>query len=56
MKRGETVSLTDGNGAVKYNYKSFLDSEGNSTVDLKNILLSIDTAQAKLLKQTKWMK
>jgi len=56
VRKGGTISLTDGKGAVHYNYSTFLDGEGNATKELENLLLSIDTAQAKLLKSTKWMK
>jgi len=56
VRKGGTIALTDGKGAVHYNYKTFLDGEGNATKELQDLLLSIDTAQAKLLKQTKWMK
>jgi len=55
-KQGTTISLTDGKGAVHYNFNSFIDGEGNMSKELKELLLSIDTAQAQLLKTSKWMK
>ena len=56
VRKGSTIALTDGASAVNYNFSTFLDGEGNNTKKLEELLLSIDTAQAKLLKQTKWMK
>jgi len=56
VRKGSTIALTDAESVVNYNFSTFLDAEGNNTQELKKLLLSIDTAQAKLLKQTKWMK
>lgn len=55
VKRGNEVALTDGKATVHYNFKNFMDSEGNNSAKLQELLLGIDTAQANLLKQTKWM-
>lgn len=55
VKRGNEIALSDGNASVHYNFKSFMDSEGNNSAKLQQLLLGIDTAQANLLKQTKWM-
>ncbi len=56
VRKGSTIALTDGQSVVNYNFNTFLDGEGNSTKELEKLLLSIDTAQAKLLKTSKWMK
>jgi phosphoglycerol transferase MdoB-like AlkP superfamily enzyme len=55
VKRGNEVALTDGNTSVHYNFKNFMDSNGKNWNELQQLLLGIDTAQANLLKQTKWM-
>jgi phosphoglycerol transferase MdoB-like AlkP superfamily enzyme len=55
VKRGNEIALTDGEGSVHYNFENFMDSESNNSVKLQELLLGIDTAQANLLKQTKWM-
>ena len=56
-KRGETVALTDGQETVNYNFKNFMNSsDTNRTKYLQKLLLSIDSAQANLLKTTHWMK
>jgi phosphoglycerol transferase MdoB-like AlkP superfamily enzyme len=55
VKRGNEVALTNGNATVHYNFRNFMDSEGNNSAKLQELLLGIDTAQANLLKQTKWM-
>jgi phosphoglycerol transferase MdoB-like AlkP superfamily enzyme len=56
-KRGENIALTDGNHTVNYNFKNFMNSDdSNDSKHLETLLLSIDSAQANLLKTTKWMK
>ena len=55
VKMGNSIALTDGKGAVHYNFKNFLDGEGNSSKNLEDLLLSIDSVQSALLKQSKWM-
>jgi phosphoglycerol transferase MdoB-like AlkP superfamily enzyme len=55
VKRGNEVALTDSNATVHYNFKNFMESEGKSSAKLQELLLGVDTAQANLLKQTKWM-
>ena len=56
-KQGSTVALTDAKDTVQYNFKNFVNTkENNNTKRLKTLLLSIDSAQANLLKSTHWMK
>jgi len=56
-KRGETISLTDGKESVNYNFKNFVNvKDDNDSKRLETLLLSIDAAQANLLKNTHWMK
>lgn len=55
VKHGGEVALTDGKASVHYNFNAFMDGDNNSSKELQELLLSIDTAQAKLLKETKWM-
>jgi phosphoglycerol transferase MdoB-like AlkP superfamily enzyme len=56
-KQGSTVSLTDGRDTVNYNFKNFVNTkENNNSKRLQTLLLSIDSAQANLLKSTHWMK
>jgi len=55
VKRGNEVALTDGKASVHYNFRNFMDGEGNNSAELQELLIGIDTAQASLLKQTKWM-
>lgn len=56
VKRGNMIAIADKNGSVGYNYNSFLDEKGKVTKDLKDLLLSCDSAQANLLKKSIWMK
>lgn len=55
VKRGSMIAITDGNGSIGYNYKDFVDEKGNVSQDLRNLLLGCDTAEANLLKNSKWM-
>jgi len=55
VKHGGEVALTDGESSVHYNFNAFMDNEENRSKELQELLLSIDTAQANLLKQTQWM-
>jgi phosphoglycerol transferase MdoB-like AlkP superfamily enzyme len=56
-KSGDTVSLTDAKDTVRYNFKNFVNvRENNNSKRLQTLLLSIDSAQANLLKSTHWMK
>jgi len=56
-KRGETIALTDGNETINYNFKNFMNNKTDAhTKHLETLLLSIDSAQANLLKTTHWMK
>ncbi|MDD5203453.1 MAG: LTA synthase family protein [Sulfurimonas sp.] len=55
VKHGGEVALTDGISSVHYNFNAFMDGDDNRSKELQELLLSIDTAQANLLKQTKWM-
>lgn len=56
VKRGNTLAITDGKGSVGYNFCNFIDEKGNVSKELKKLLLSVDTAEANLLKNSKWMK
>ena len=56
VKRGSTLAITDGKGSVGYNFCNFIDEDKNVSKELKKLLLSIDTAEANLLKNSKWMK
>ena len=53
VKKGDSIGVTDLKGSVFYNFNQFLDDK-NSTNMLKKELLSIDSAQANLLKSGKW--
>ena len=56
VKMGDNVAITDGKGSILYNFKNFLSPEGNVTKELQDTLLGLDTAQAALLNNLKWMK
>lgn len=56
VKMGNHIAITDGKGAIHYNFRNFMDADANVTNQLKELLLSIDSAQANLLKQSKWNK
>jgi len=53
VKKGDTIGITDLKGSVFYNFNTFLD-EKNASKELKDTLLSIDSVEANLLKQSKW--
>ena len=56
-KRGETIALTDGQETLNYNFKNFMNNKNDEhTKHLETLLLSIDSAQANLLKNTHWIK
>ena len=55
VKHGGEVALTDANASVHYNFNTFMKEDAKSSKELESLLLSIDTAQANLLKQKKWM-
>jgi phosphoglycerol transferase MdoB-like AlkP superfamily enzyme len=56
VKRGSMIAITDGNGAIGYNFKEFIDSKGSVNEHLKDLLLALDTAEASLLKNSHWIK
>ncbi len=53
VKKGDTIGITDLKGSTFYNFNTFLD-EKNASKELKDTLLSIDSVEANLLKQSKW--
>ena len=56
-KKGSTIALTDGKNTINYNFKNFLNvTDDNNSIRLEKLILSIDSAQANLLKTTHWMK
>ena len=56
VKAGNVIGLGTKNGALFYNYKDFVGIDSNTSYKDKKLLLSIDSAQAFLLKSSKWMK
>lgn len=56
VKMGSIVGIDDGNGSVFYNFNSLISEKGSISKDSEELLLSIDSAQAYLLKNSKWMK
>ncbi len=56
VKAGNMIGLGLKNGSVFYNYNNFLGINGDINENEKELLLSIDSAQSYLLKNSKWMK
>jgi phosphoglycerol transferase MdoB-like AlkP superfamily enzyme len=56
VKMGNLVALDDGNGSLYYNFKNFISEKGDVSTETEELLLSIDSAQANLLKNSQWMK
>jgi phosphoglycerol transferase MdoB-like AlkP superfamily enzyme len=56
VKMGSIVGIDDGNGSVFYNFNSLISEKGSISKSSEELLLSIDSAQAYLLKNSKWMK
>ena len=56
VKMGAIVGIDDGKGSVFYNFNSLVSKKGNISKEDEQLLLSIDAAQAHLLKNSKWMK
>ena len=56
VKMGNIVGLDVGKGSIFYNFKDFISKKGEVSDEDKDLLLSIDSTQANLLKTSKWMK
>lgn len=56
VKAGSIIGLATKNGSLFYNYKNFINKKGNVTSKDEDLLLSIDSAQSYLLKNSKWMR
>lgn len=56
VKMGAIVGIYDGNGSVFYNFNTLISKKGNISKEREELLLSIDSAQAYLLKNSKWMR
>ena len=56
VRNGDTVALAYKDSVVKYNFQNFLDSKGNNSKKAQEVLLSVDTAQAQLLQNSRWIK
>lgn len=56
VKMGGIVGIDDGNGSIFYNFKNLISKKGSISKESQELLLSIDSAQAHLLKKSKWMK
>lgn len=56
VKMGGIIGLSDANGSIFYNFKDLVSKKGNISKESEDLLLSIDSAQAHLLKNSKWMK
>jgi phosphoglycerol transferase MdoB-like AlkP superfamily enzyme len=56
VKMGSIVGLSDYDGSIYYNFKNLISKKGDITDGNQQLLLSIDSAQAYLLKNSKWMK
>lgn len=56
VKAGSIIGLATNSGSVFYNYKNFINKKGDITSKDENLLLSVDSAQSYLLKNSKWMK
>ncbi|WP_373036180.1 LTA synthase family protein [Sulfurimonas sp.] len=56
VKMGSIVGLSDSDGSIYYNFKDLISKKGSISDENKQLLLSIDSAQAYLLKNSKWMK
>lgn len=56
VKAGNVIGLGTDDRVLFYNYKDFIGTDANVTQSDKDLLLSIDSAQAYLLKNSKWMK
>ncbi len=56
VKMGSIVGISDSNGSIFYNFKNLISEKGSISREREELLLSIDSAQAHLLKNSKWMK
>lgn len=56
VKMGNIIGLSDENGSIYYNFKNLVSKKGSISEENQQLLLSIDSAQAHLLKNSKWMK
>ncbi|EDZ63508.1 membrane intrinsic sulfatase [Sulfurimonas gotlandica GD1] len=56
VKMGSIVGLSDYDGSIFYNFKNLISKKGSISDENQQLLLSIDSAQAHLLKNSKWMK
>ncbi|NOR57870.1 MAG: sulfatase-like hydrolase/transferase [Sulfurimonas sp.] len=56
VKMGNIVGIDDGKGSIFYNFNSLISKKGSISKNNEELLLSIDSAQAHLLKNSKWMK
>lgn len=56
VKMGSIVGIDDGKGSVFYNFNHLISKQGSISKEDEQLLLSIDSAQAYLLKNSKWMK
>jgi len=55
---GNLIGLVTDKGYIKYNFKDIVEKVGNNSdiQEMKNLLFSVDTAEAQLLKKNKWAK
>jgi len=55
---GNLIGLITDNGYIKYNFKNIVEQVGSNEdiQKMKNILFSVDTAEAKLLEKNRWAK
>nr|WP_321266235.1 sulfatase-like hydrolase/transferase [uncultured Sulfurimonas sp.] len=56
VKMGGIIGIDDGKGSVFYNFNKLISEKGSISKESEELLLSIDSAQAHLLKSSKWMK
>ena len=55
---GNLIGLITDDGYIKYNFKNIVESSANKekTKEMKTLLFSVDTAEAKLLEKNRWAK
>ncbi|MFA6197509.1 MAG: LTA synthase family protein [Sulfurimonas sp.] len=56
VKMGNIIALDNAKGSLFYNFKDFISQKGEVSKESEELLLSIDSAQANLLKNSQWNK